>query len=128
MMTLLPPAKGVCQVCAVKHEIRDPHNQQSLYYQMWFNAKYDRWPTWADAVAHCDLVTQGAWKSALRERGAWSEPPEGVPIHGVATTEHGLVEMKHEMTIVRMTTVETKETIGKAIEALEAQDCATAED
>jgi hypothetical protein len=110
------------------HETHDPHNQQSLYYQMWFSAKYQRCPTWADAIAHCLPWVQDLWKKHLMELNAWSEPPEGVPIHGIATTEHGLVDMKHEVTVVRMTTVETKESIGEAIEALEAHDCATAED
>src|SRR5437660_1387602 len=31
---LLPPSPGRCQECAVFHDERDPHNQQSLYYQM----------------------------------------------------------------------------------------------
>jgi len=52
-MTLLPPAKDVCQVCATKHSSEEPHNKDSLYYQMQFRQKHERWPTWKDAISHC---------------------------------------------------------------------------
>lgn len=31
---LLPPAKDCCPECAVKHKPDQPHNPESLYYQM----------------------------------------------------------------------------------------------
>ena len=67
-MQLLPPGEGVCQICARDHEPDMPHNQQSLHYQYWFYGKHGRWPTWADAIAHCDEKTQGLWKEALQRR------------------------------------------------------------
>ena len=79
-MMLLPPAKGTCPICAYKHEPSNPHNQQSLYYQYRFYGIRGRWPTWADAVAHCDPELQELWRQALTERGAWSEPEDGDPI------------------------------------------------
>jgi len=66
---LMPPKPGVCQICATKHEPSEPHNQQSLYYQYRFYAEHGRWPTWEDAMAHCDEETKVAWKEALREHG-----------------------------------------------------------
>jgi hypothetical protein len=30
-MQLLPPAKGTCPICAVKHDPALPHNAQSMY-------------------------------------------------------------------------------------------------
>lgn len=78
-MTLLPPKEGTCAACAVEHRDDQPHNQQSLYYQYRFYGLRGRWPTWADAIAHCDRETQSMWRRALVAKGAWSEP-EGEPI------------------------------------------------
>lgn len=72
---LLPPASDACQICAREHPPEDPHNQQSLHYQYWFRlrearaGREERWPTWADAMAHCDSQTQAMWRTALEERG-----------------------------------------------------------
>lgn len=79
-MMLLPPAEGTCPICATKHEPEQPHNQQSLYYQYRFYGIRGRWPTWADAIAHCDVNLQSLWRQALNDRGAWSEPTTGDPI------------------------------------------------
>jgi hypothetical protein len=68
-LNLMPCAPDVCQECAVKHDPEQPHNQQSLYYQYKFYAQHGRWPTWADAMAHCDREVREYWISALRERG-----------------------------------------------------------
>lgn len=74
-MTLLPCKKGgVCQECAVDHRPEEPHNQQSLYYQYKFYGEHGRWPTWKDAIAHCNEVTQVMWEKELKRRGYWSEP------------------------------------------------------
>jgi hypothetical protein len=67
--SLLPPAKDVCQKCAVKHDDAMPHNQQSIYWQYWFYSQYGRWPTWADAMSHCTLEMKLAWTKALAEQG-----------------------------------------------------------
>ena len=68
-MTLLPPRPDVCQECARDHDPALPHNRDSLYYQMRFRQENDRWPTWADAMAHCDDQMKAYWRSALLERG-----------------------------------------------------------
>ena len=72
-LMLLPPAKDVCQECATKHKPDQPHNQQSLYYQVFFYEKYGRYPTWADAIEHCTQVVKDAWKKELIKRGVWKE-------------------------------------------------------
>jgi hypothetical protein len=77
-MKLLPPPEGHCRICAVKHEPHLPHNAQSLFYQTRFNMRYKRAGTWADAMAHCDEPMQQLWIMALREKNAYTEPPEGV--------------------------------------------------
>lgn len=79
-MMLLPPRPGVCPICAVDHPPELPHNAQSMYYQYRFYGVRGRWPTWADAVAHCSAVMQQQWRSELESRGAWSEPADGQPI------------------------------------------------
>jgi hypothetical protein len=60
-----PPAPGVCSLCAVEHDSADPHNQQSLYYQIRFHLIHGRWPSWTDAMAHCEPFVQKAWRQGL---------------------------------------------------------------
>jgi hypothetical protein len=77
---MMPPRPDACQVCATKHDPRLPHNAQSMYYQYAFFAAVGRWPTWADACAHCDDAMRTAWRGGLEQQGAkWTEPPEGWP-------------------------------------------------
>lgn len=67
MLSATPP--GTCPECAVKHEPEQPHNQQSLVYQYKFYDQHGRWPTWADAMAHCPDDVKTYWKEALSKRG-----------------------------------------------------------
>lgn len=72
---LLPPPPGVCQQCAVDHLPEEPHNRDSMFYLYWFRlseakaGRTERWPTWADAMAHCTPDRQAAWREALEQRG-----------------------------------------------------------
>lgn len=66
---LLPPAKDCCQVCAVKHSPDQPHNKQSLYYQVVFENENGRAATWADAMAHCSDEVKQKWTVALLKKG-----------------------------------------------------------
>lgn len=68
-MFMLPPKAGVCQVCATDHEDRLPHNAQSMFYQYSFYNEHGRWPTWIDAMAHCDERTKTLWTQALADIG-----------------------------------------------------------
>lgn len=68
-MVLMKPHPDACQVCAREHEAHLPHDQQSLYYRMTFHAQHGRYPTWADAMAHCGPSTKHKWCSALRDHG-----------------------------------------------------------
>lgn len=79
-MQLLPCAKDVCPACAVAHDPRAIHNAQSLYYQYFFYARHGRWPTWADAIAHCAEPVRVLARKTLTRHNAWSEPAEGEPI------------------------------------------------
>lgn len=60
-LELLSPAKDCCQECAVKHDPKQPHNAQSLYYAFKFNLSNGRSPTWADAMAHCSEEVKAHW-------------------------------------------------------------------
>lgn len=83
---VLPPAADKCQICAMSHPSDQPHNVQSLYYQMIFNGNVGRAATWADALAHCSEEIKRQWEKELRRMGAWSEPPAGeepIPHHGI---------------------------------------------
>ena len=69
--TLMPidTRNGGCSQCGIVHEPDQPHDNQSLPYQYSFYAEHDRWPTWADAMAHCTPEVQEQWTTALRSRG-----------------------------------------------------------
>lgn len=67
--SILPPPADKCQVCGHGHEPEQPHNPDSLYYQYAFYGEHGRWPTWADALAHCDEKTRAHWTYALKEIG-----------------------------------------------------------
>ena len=60
--------EGTCPEWAVKHDPDQPHNRDSLAYQYSFYDRYGRWPTWADAMAHCPDEIKAFWTQALRER------------------------------------------------------------
>jgi len=66
---LLPPPPTMCQVCAVLHRVEEPHNRQSLFYQLWFYQREGRWPTWQDAMAHCSADVQAVWQRELATFG-----------------------------------------------------------
>ena len=67
--TLLPPPPDVCSQCARDHEPQEAHDQASLHYQYAFYAEHGRWPSWEDAMAHCDAELKTRWRQALRARG-----------------------------------------------------------
>lgn len=68
-MMMLPAPEGACPECAANHDPSEPHDQQSLFYQYHFYYEHDRWPTWADAIAHCADDVKQAWTEALAELG-----------------------------------------------------------
>lgn len=68
-MMLLPPAPGRCQTCATTHGPHEPHNAQSLYYQMAFQMEHGRGPDWRDAMAHCADDVRELWTRELVARG-----------------------------------------------------------
>ena len=75
--TLLPVnSDEVCSECGVPHFPEEPHNPQSLFYQYAFYAEHERWPTWSDALAHCDDDMKARWKQALIEHGVPEEQLE----------------------------------------------------
>ncbi len=58
-------APGQCAECAVIHDPKMPHNQQSLFWQYSFREKNGRWPTWGDAMAHCTPEMRQQWINEL---------------------------------------------------------------
>ena len=61
--------EGTCPECATTHKPEMPHNQQSLAYQYKFREKHGRFPTWADAMAHCTEEVRALWTKGLQELG-----------------------------------------------------------
>ena len=76
---VVPPSPGSCPICATKHDPREPHDRDSLYYQNRFRRQHKRFPTWADAMAHCSDVTKAAWKDKLLKAGV---SPEELGVDG----------------------------------------------
>lgn len=68
-LKLLPPKSDLCRECATKHDINEPHNKDSLYYQMHFKIRYGRFPNWEDAMAHCDEEIKQLWREELAKLG-----------------------------------------------------------
>lgn len=66
---LMSAAPGTCPECAVAHDPKQPHNQQSLFYQYKFYNEHGRWPTWKDAMEHCSDDIKAFWIQSLEERG-----------------------------------------------------------
>jgi hypothetical protein len=66
-LMLLPARPGTCEECAVAHDPADPHNRDSLYYQYRFFAKFKRWPTWDDAMAHCSEDVKAIVRETVKE-------------------------------------------------------------
>lgn len=64
-LRMLPGPPGACEWCHVRHAPAQPHNQQSLSYRVKFNAVKGRYPTWTDAMAHCDDETKRLWRREL---------------------------------------------------------------
>ena len=75
-LMLLPAKPGTCPECATEHEPHLPHNHDSLYYQYHFYFQHERWPTWHDAMAHCDPQMKSFWIEALAKRGVIIQPTE----------------------------------------------------
>ena len=66
---VVPPSPGTCPVCATKHDPKEPHDRDSLYYQNSFRKRHRRFPTWADAMAHCEEGVKADFKKRLEYRG-----------------------------------------------------------
>ncbi len=69
---------SVCSICGARHMPSAPHDARSPFYQYQFWLRHARWPTLADAVAHCPPMGQRSWREHFEELGEWTEPPEGV--------------------------------------------------
>lgn len=66
---VLPPLPGACRLCAARHSADQPHERDSLYYQVRFYQKFRRFPTWEDAMNHCSEEVKAAFRRQLTARG-----------------------------------------------------------
>lgn len=64
-----PEREGVCSECGIAHPEWAPHDRDTLQYQYRFFDEQGRWPSWEDAMAHCDEEVRAAWASELEARG-----------------------------------------------------------
>lgn len=63
---LLPPWPYACPICAARHKPGEPHDRDSFVYQNYFFKKNGRFPTWEDAMRHCDEETKARLLEALK--------------------------------------------------------------
>jgi len=56
------PTERQCTVCAQVHAASEPHDPDSLTYQLVFHGLHGRWPTWTDAMAHCLPAVRRLWR------------------------------------------------------------------
>lgn len=70
------PTPRTCPICAAKHDERDPHDRDSLFYQNQFYKAHRRFPSWWDAMGHCTETTKAAWVEKLKRRGIILEEPD----------------------------------------------------
>jgi hypothetical protein len=68
-MFLMPAKEGTCEICATAHESDQPHNAQSLFYQMRFQLEHGRGADWRDAMSHCSDEIRALWTEQLNLRG-----------------------------------------------------------
>ena len=61
-VVILPPRAGACRMCGDVHEKWEPHNLYSIVYQHRFRKQNGRYPTWEDAVKHCDDRVKKKWE------------------------------------------------------------------
>ena len=71
---------GTCPECGRAHAEEMPHDQQSLAYQYKFYDQHGRWPTWADAMAHCMPEIKDLWAASLKEKGIDVEEEPGTVV------------------------------------------------
>lgn len=67
MILLFPLPEGICPQCGIFHEYHEPHQVNTVHYQVWFKRKHGRYPTAQDAVAHCSARTKLDWLKYLHE-------------------------------------------------------------
>lgn len=82
-----PFKEGQCQECAVEHDPALPHNQQSLFWQYHFMERNGRWPTWADAMAHCSPEMKAFWIEELAKHGVVVPVPSVSSVPSVVKKE-----------------------------------------
>ena len=84
---LLPPAPGLCHLCAADHPPEAPHNKASVYYVTRFCMKYGRAPTWADAIAHCDETVRRWAIGWLCLKDLWTDADNQMILDNTAIAE-----------------------------------------
>jgi hypothetical protein len=90
-MSMLPAAAGTCPDCATAHPPEQPHNAQSLFYQVQFNGRHGRFATWHDAMRHCTPEVKRFWLDHLGVMlAANGLPPVGEDLHAAESVPEPL--------------------------------------
>ena len=74
---LLAPGKRKCPVCADRHRAWEPHNRNSLYYQLRFRRENGRDPTWEDAMADLSQLMRAYWLGILEKKRRENQRKDG---------------------------------------------------
>ena len=70
---LLPLDRWKCPICADRHSEKEPHNRNSLYFQMRFFQDHRRLPTWGDCLGHCSPFMRAYWRGEMAKKGVKAE-------------------------------------------------------
>lgn len=68
-MTVRDLTPDRCPMCHRIHEEWEPHDAQSIAYQIRFFFDHGRYPTWKDAMAHSPDIVKAAWTEELFKHG-----------------------------------------------------------
>ena len=85
-MMMLPgiAKEGQCRECGGSHSPDEPHNRDALRYQYTFYDAHGRWPSWADAMAHCAEAVRVSWTRELKRVGVDVDEVPGMGHLGVS--------------------------------------------
>jgi hypothetical protein len=88
---ILKPGEEMCQTCGVRHEENEPHDANSLYWNLHNELRNLPEPTWSDAIAHCDQDTQKHWAhyiwTGYVKAGKMSKEKAGALVRAIALSE-----------------------------------------
>ena len=70
---ILPLSRWKCPICADRHTEKEPHNRNSLYFQMRFFQDHRCSPTWGDCLSGLSPLMKAYWRMEMKKKGVRPE-------------------------------------------------------